>query len=134
MRELTACVPAEKAGLSLHSFLKKQWGFSDSLLSHLKFMPGSVTVNGASAKMRDVLPGGACVTVRMEETAAHPVRPVAVPLSVLWEDEDLLILDKPAGMAVHELLAVLGLHHGLYGPGVAFEFLDGVFEIHRSTS
>ena len=101
MRELTACVPAEEAGLSLRSFLKKQWGFPDSLLSHLKFMPGSVTVNGASAKLRDTLSGGASVTVRMEETAAHPVRPVAVPLSVLWEDEDLLILNKPAGMAVH---------------------------------
>jgi len=101
MRELTACAAAEEAGLSLRSFLKRRWGLADSLISHLKFVPGSVTVNDRPARMCDRLFAGDAVSLRMEEAAPRAVRPVAVPLDILWEDEDLLILNKPSGMAVH---------------------------------
>ncbi len=63
---------------------------------------GQVTVNGARVKPGVKLKGGERVQViipaRVEEGV---VQPEAIPLAVLYEDEDIVVIDKPAGMTVH---------------------------------
>ena len=63
---------------------------------------GQVTVNGAQVKPGVKLKGGERVQViipaRVEEGV---VQPEAIPLAVLYEDEDIVVIDKPAGMTVH---------------------------------
>ncbi|MBL8165293.1 MAG: RluA family pseudouridine synthase, partial [Anaerolineae bacterium] len=63
---------------------------------------GLVTVNGERVKPGIKLRGGeqVQVTIPLRE-APEGVKPEAIPLVVLYEDKDLAVIDKPAGMTVH---------------------------------
>jgi 23S rRNA pseudouridine1911/1915/1917 synthase len=63
---------------------------------------GNVRVNGASVKASADLVAGDVVTVRVPAAAPHGARGAeASPLHILYEDEALLVIDKPAGLVVH---------------------------------
>jgi 23S rRNA pseudouridine1911/1915/1917 synthase len=99
VRQLT--ITAEKSGDTVRALLKQSFGMADGLLSHLKFVPGAVQVNGNPARLLHRLTAGDLVTVTIEDRPSSPIPAAAVPLDILWEDEDLLVVNKPAGMAVH---------------------------------
>lgn len=63
---------------------------------------GHVQVDGKSAKKGSVhLRGGEKITVEITERPAMAAKPEAIPLEVLYEDEDVIAINKPAGMTVH---------------------------------
>lgn len=62
---------------------------------------GLVTVNGEPSKPAYRLEGGEVVAVYLPEPEPSEVLPEAIPLAVLYEDADLIAIDKPAGMVVH---------------------------------
>jgi 23S rRNA pseudouridine1911/1915/1917 synthase len=61
---------------------------------------GLVTVDGQPRQKRFVLSGGERIAYRPPEVVAAPEAPPA-PFSVAWEDEHLIVVDKPAGVVVH---------------------------------
>ena len=96
-RELT--VPAEAAGERLDVFLAAHAG-SRAAAQRL-IDGGHVTVDGAVKAKRQVLAGGELV--RVDEPDAPPPA-AAVPgarFAIAWEDEHLIVVDKPAGVVVH---------------------------------
>ena len=103
MRVLCHTVTAQEAGQKLKTLLRSRWHISSSLLKSMKWRPGAITVNGLTAPVSTVLRQGDVVKadVSDDDTLSPHIAPVDVPLDVLWEDEDLLILNKPAGLAVH---------------------------------
>jgi 23S rRNA pseudouridine1911/1915/1917 synthase len=63
---------------------------------------GQVTVNGAQVKAGIKLKGGEQVSVTIPaRPESETVQPEAIPLTVLYEDKDIAVIDKPAGMTVH---------------------------------
>ncbi len=63
---------------------------------------GGVLVNGASAKAGHKLKGGETITVHLPPPpATGSVEPEPIPLTVLYEDDDIVVIDKPAGLIVH---------------------------------
>jgi len=62
---------------------------------------GRVLVNGRQVKAGHRLREGEAVDLAIPEPAPLDVQPEAIPLSVLFEDAHLLVVDKPAGMVVH---------------------------------
>jgi 23S rRNA pseudouridine1911/1915/1917 synthase len=62
---------------------------------------GAVRVGGAVVKRSHVVRSGEDVSVEVPEPRAVPIEPEAIPLSILYEDEHLLAIDKPAGLVVH---------------------------------
>ncbi|HLA90869.1 MAG TPA: RluA family pseudouridine synthase [Gemmatimonadaceae bacterium] len=62
---------------------------------------GRVTVGGRAEKASFRPAPGADVAVAMPEPEAHPVLAEAIPLRIVHEDDELLVVDKPAGMVVH---------------------------------
>lgn len=62
---------------------------------------GLVQVNGRAAKASYKLRGGELVTVQAEPRAPLHAEAEFIPLDVLYEDEDLIVVNKPAGMTVH---------------------------------
>ena len=62
---------------------------------------GAVTVDGAVAGARDRAAEGAEVVVTVPPADDPETRAEAIPLSVVHEDADLIVIDKPAGMVVH---------------------------------
>ena len=70
---------------------------------------GLVLVNGAPARSSRVLREGDRIDVEPAELPPLRAEPEAIPLRVLYEDQDLVAIDKPAGMVVH---AGAGVHSG----------------------
>ncbi len=90
-----------KNGLRVEQFLRRK-GYSAHTLARLRQMPDSVLVNGEPVHMHAVLNAGDQVTVCIHETdVSENVEPVDLPISILYEDEDLIVVNKPAGMPTH---------------------------------
>ncbi len=95
-------VSPEAAGQRLDAWLAAQLeGVSRSRVQ-LLLSQGSVVVDGKPAKAAQKLRGGEVVEVRGEPAPA-PLRAMAedIPLDIIYEDDDLSVVNKPAGMMVH---------------------------------
>jgi 23S rRNA pseudouridine1911/1915/1917 synthase len=77
--------------------------FPDYSRSRLKawLLDGAVLVDGAPWRPRDRVQGGETVVVTVTADAAVHAAPEAMPLDVVYEDDDLLVINKPAGLVVH---------------------------------
>jgi len=62
---------------------------------------GHITVNDRVAKAGLKLNIGDSLTVTIPFTPPSPLLPEAIPLNIIYEDDDLLVIDKPAGLAIH---------------------------------
>lgn len=62
---------------------------------------GLVSVGGKAVGRDDTLQGGDVVSYAFPATQASTLKPVKIPLDVLFEDKHLLAINKPAGMVVH---------------------------------
>jgi 23S rRNA pseudouridine1911/1915/1917 synthase len=94
--ELT--VPHDAAGERLDVFLARHAG-SRSAAQRL-IDGGHVTVDGVPRPKRHALAGGERVAVQAPAAGVEPVAPPP-PFSVAWEDDHVLVIDKPAGVVVH---------------------------------
>jgi 23S rRNA pseudouridine1911/1915/1917 synthase len=92
-------VPADAAGERLDRFLAGPLG-SRAQAQRL-IDAGRVSVDGRPRPKRHVLAGGERLLVREDPLPEAPVAAEAVPYGIAWEDEHLLVVDKPAGVVVH---------------------------------
>ena len=96
MRKLTAIAAEKDAGRKVKHFVRGDMGVSSGQFASLKAQDG-LLVNGAPVHANRVLEPGDAVTVLIADTpGSKAVEPEDAPVSVVYEDEDLLILDKPA--------------------------------------
>lgn len=100
MRKLTFTVPPEMEGKKLKTFLRGPCCLSARLMIRLKYVPMGITCNGQHARVIDLLHAGDVVELSLPEDSAV-LEPTSVPLEIVFEDDDLLIVNKPAGMPVH---------------------------------
>ena len=102
MRRLTLTVTPEQAGRTVRSLLRRELRMADGAIARVKTVPDGICLNGAHARTVDRVAAGDTLTVRIDDKrSGGRFTPVAVPLDILYEDADLLALNKPAGMAVH---------------------------------
>jgi 23S rRNA pseudouridine1911/1915/1917 synthase len=97
----TARIPDELAGQRLDQALARM--FPDYSRSRLKawLLAGSVLIDGASRRPRDPVQGGETVVLTVTTDAAVRAEPEAMSLDVVYEDDDLLVVNKPSGLVVH---------------------------------
>lgn len=100
MRVLAYTVPAECDGMLLRAFARHRLGFSAAVLTQLKTQPGAIAVNGESCFVTRSLRAGDRVRFSLPEERPF-YEAVPLPLSVLWESEDYLAVDKPPAMPIH---------------------------------
>lgn len=100
-RRLELEIPAELDGRKIRSVLQARLGLSAGLVTRLKHREGAVLLNGRPAKTLDSVHTGDMLSVEVGDAGGSAFAPSDTRLSVLWEDEDILIIDKPADMAVH---------------------------------
>ena len=100
-RTLEYAVPPEDEGRRVRAVLQGRLGLSAGLVTRLKHREDAVRINGVPARTIDVLRAGDRLSVEVGDVKPGAFAPVGLRLEVLWEDEDLLIINKPAGMAVH---------------------------------
>ena len=129
-------VGAPSAGERLDLFLVS--ACSDLSRSRLQKLieEGAARVGGARARRSQIVHSGDEVEVEVPEPRAVPIPAEAIPLSVLYEDEHLLAIDKPAGLVVHPspghdsgTIVNALLHHVRDLGGVGGELRPGI--VHR---
>lgn len=95
-------IPSDLAGLRFDQAMSAL--FPEYSRSRLQdwIRKGNLTINGVQQSSKNRVIGGEKVTLNaeIEEPSSHP-EPEAIPLSITYEDEDLLIVDKPSGLVVH---------------------------------
>lgn len=116
-------IPLEYAGYRLDQALAELLtDFSRSRLQQW-IKEGQVLVDGVKIRPRDRLDGGEQVRVETEMEVEERWLPQDIPLNIVFEDEDLLVLNKPAGLVVHPAVGnpdgtlLNGLLH--YAPALA---------------
>lgn len=106
---MTLAASASDAGKRLDVFLQERMGeYSRSRLQEW-IRAGRVRVDGAAGRPSRRLRGGESVDVEPAELRPLRAEPEEIPLRILYEDEDVIAVDKPAGMVVH---AGAGAHSG----------------------
>jgi 23S rRNA pseudouridine1911/1915/1917 synthase len=94
-------VPEQAARLRLDRFLATQLeGYSRARLQHL-IRAGFVRRNGAPTRPRELVRAGDEIELTEPPVEKIDYQPEAIPLEILFEDDDLIVINKPAGLVVH---------------------------------
>jgi len=132
----TFTVPEESAGVRLDVFLTSV--LADRSRSQIQRLikDGHILVDGREAKPNQPVKTGQPVAVRVPEPVDPTPRPEALPLPIIYQDPDIIVVDKPAGMVVHPAAGHAGgtlvnalLHHVDDLSGVGGERRPGI--VHR---
>ena len=91
------------AGTELLAFLRGR-GFSRHILTSMKADKHAILLNGERGFGHSVLKSGDRLRVRIAETETSSILPVSMDFPVLYEDEDLLVVNKPANTPIHPSL------------------------------
>ncbi len=94
-------IPPEFDGRTADRFLRAQ-GFSRHLLIQTKYQENGLLLDGISIRSNQKLHAGQTLHAVIPHLAPNEnLLPVRLPLSIVYEDSDLIVLNKPAGMPVH---------------------------------
>ncbi len=91
----------------LRDVMKNHLKLSHSLLTKLK-QQNKIQVNGQVCLTNYQLQAGDEVTVDIDLEEENTIEPEYIPLDVVYEDQDLLVINKPAGLAVHPVKGISG--------------------------
>ena len=95
MKQLTL-LPQKDYG-KLYFFLKDEC-FSESLISALRKSENAMKINGVPVNMRSKIKAGDKVEIAFRDEKATALKECDLPLEILFENEDLLVVNKPAGL------------------------------------
>ncbi|MBQ7172852.1 MAG: RluA family pseudouridine synthase [Clostridia bacterium] len=95
-------IAKEDDGKVLKSFLIEQLHPSKKLLRSVKFREDGILLNGSHVTVRAILQEGDRLSIALDDAEAEErIDPVDLPLTILYEDEDLVVPSKPANMPTH---------------------------------
>ena len=107
--------------ISIEQFLKRQ-EFPHQAIVQLKKTPEGIRLNGTWAYVNQKLSSGDVLTLHLvEDITSSSIEPIYVPLDILYEDEDLLVINKPADMPVHPSM---NHHEGTLANGLMYYFKE----------
>ena len=108
-------VTEEHNGRMLRYYLRSELGVSAALLTRLKKTERGILLNGERVTVRAVIKTGDVISLDIEDTAEDEnpyLAPIEMPLDIIYEDEALVAVNKPAGMVTHTT-------HGHYDDSLA---------------
>lgn len=99
-------VTEAQSGMTILRYVKNELGLSRRILIRLKQTGGGICVNGSSKTVRAILTAGDVLSLRLEDEYPADgeesyIKPVELPVEIVYEDGDLLAVDKPYGMPTH---------------------------------
>lgn len=100
MREFMLNIPENLAGYEIKYILKKHFGFSSRLIAALKEGNG-ITLNGKKEFVNKKVLSGDILKITLFDKASKNITPEKIPLDIIFEDEDFLIINKPPKMPTH---------------------------------
>lgn len=121
MRELNYTRKGEP--VLVRTILKEYFGFSKGTITNLKESNG-IFVNGELVTVRKEMRENDVLTVRIKDEKSENIVPVEMELDIIFEDEDLLAVNKPSGMATHPSL---NHYTDTLANGVCYKYKDKNF-------
>ena len=117
-RRLELTVTPELAGIKVDTLLKRHLQLSGTVVRRVKWLEDGILVDGVRVNTRFCPAAGQVLSVRLSDPVRNSgIVPAPGPLDIVYEDEDLIVLNKAAGVSVHP------------GPG-HFEDTLGNFLVH----
>ncbi len=116
-------VQTEDSGRRIDVYLSEK--LSDLSRSHIQKLlkNGLVNVNGSACRSNYKVKENDRISLEIPEPETPEIRPENIPLSILYEDEDVLVIDKPKGMVVHPSA---GHYEGTLVNAVLYHCKDGL--------
>lgn len=94
-------IPDTSSGTTIKYFLLSR-GYTTGSLTQLKQYPQGILLNNSPATVNQVLQCGDLLTIQIiEDTSSEKITPIELPLDIVYEDEDILLVNKPSGMPIH---------------------------------
>lgn len=112
-------VSPEYDGENVKTVLKQHFKMSSALIKELKKYEDGIRVNGEHKRVVDTLCGNDLLRVTLRETASENIIPKKLPLDIVYEDEDVLVINKPPHMPVHPSM---GNYENTVANGVMYYF------------
>ena len=102
MRTLSLTVTEELDGRRVKSLLLRRLHIPEGMIARIKLRENGICLNGVRCRTSDTVHTGDVLTAEVGDLPAETgIVPMPVPLRIVYEDEDVLVLDKPADMATH---------------------------------
>lgn len=102
MRSYRYVIDAENDGMRVQDYLKQVHGYSRRNIIKLKQLETGLVQNGVRTRTVDILHAGDVLDITFPDDARTPLAVEADPSIIVYEDEDVMVLDKPPFMPVHE--------------------------------
>ena len=101
-RYLNWTVPPELAGIKVDTLLKRHLNLSGTVVRRIKWLEDGILVDGVRVNTRFVPRAGQVLSVRLSDPERRSgIVPAPGPLDLVYEDEDLVVLNKTPGVPVH---------------------------------
>ena len=95
-------ITLSQQGQTVRAFIQQNLHVSSKMLKYLKYRPDGICVNGRQVTVRYLLQEGDVLSLATEDTEEnHKLEAVALPLDILYEDDDVVVPSKPANMPTH---------------------------------
>ena len=102
VRYLTLHITQELAGAQVNTLLRRALGLSGTALRRVKWLADGITLDGARVNVRYRVAAGQVLSVRLSDPEGTPQPvPAPGPLDILYEDADMVVVNKAAGVLVH---------------------------------
>ena len=100
MRHIEFIIDESYDGKKVIAYLRGQAKLSARLVNSLKRIEKGITLNGEHIRTVDILHKGDILAVNIPEDS-NSIEPVEYPLDIVYEDNDIIVINKPAGLAMH---------------------------------
>ncbi|MBQ8210107.1 MAG: RluA family pseudouridine synthase [Clostridia bacterium] len=100
MRHIEFTIDESYNGKKVNAYLRGCAKLSARLVNSLKRVENGITLNGEHIRTIDILHTGDVLAVNIPEDSSK-IEPIEYPLNIVYEDDDILLINKPAGLAMH---------------------------------
>jgi len=97
--EIVEIIEGLNQPIKIRDYLKNKLGFSTSLIAKVKY--DNVLLNGKTVHMRAMVENGDEIRVLFPEEESENILPIEIPIDVIYEDDDVIAINKPTNMPVH---------------------------------
>lgn len=102
IRRVSLTVPPERAGQKVDTLLRKELGLSGTVIRRIKWLDDGILLDGERVFTSQRVEPGQVLTVRLSDPERRSeVVPAPGPLDIVYEDGDMLVLNKAPGVLVH---------------------------------
>lgn len=129
IRDIRYELTAETAEMTIEQYLRQQ-GFSHHIIAGLKRIPEGICLNGSWAYTSQKVKEGDMLAIHLVESESSPgIVPAPVPFDIVYEDEDLMLINKPPDTPIHPSQ---GNYDNTLANGVAYYFAQqGIPYVYR---